>query len=117
MSVEVGRRLRLKDCQIGDKVVIRGGLHPTVLARYGFAEGDHAVSVSPPLAGGIGVNVLDEFTLEPVRDPDSFTIADPDAEVVEILERTKYPKVKRDSGDERGVDDVDPLRAREKILT
>lgn len=108
--------MRLDKAKPGDIAIIRGGIHPIALARIGLAHGDHVVQVSEPLAGGVGVAVLEAFSGEPLRD--GYTIADEDAEVVEVLEPTRYPRTKeaRAAAKARGEDVIDPLRRRHADL-
>lgn len=106
--------MTLRGCAQGDIVLLRGGIHPTALERMVRRPGDHVVRVAAPLGGGIGVTLLEDFSLEPIS-PDAFTIADDDTEVVEIIEPTRWPKTKRAKG-ERGADDLDPMRRRDADL-
>lgn len=110
--------MTLDDCKPGDLVLLRGGIHPMALERLGLVGGDRAYvfEVSEPVGGGIGVTLLEAFSLE--RIPDGYTIADEDAYVVDVIQPTRYPRTKeaRAAAKARGEDVIDPLRRRHADL-
>lgn len=110
----------LAQCQPGDVVVIRGGLHRNTLDHLELTGETFTVRVGAPLAGGIGCDLVDDFGLEARRFADldgepryGFVIAAGDTAVVEVVEPTKYPRGKRaDDVGGRGADLADPMLRR-----
>jgi hypothetical protein len=111
--------MKIRDCAQGDKVLVRSGIAERDRERLELA-GDVPVEVSARLAGGVILNVLEEFTLEPATFspyPDGMQrygmlIADLDGDVVEVLEPTMYPRGRRGDVGGRGADIVDPFQRR-----